>query len=114
MGPSHIVQATLLSVLFALNLLAADLARGEYPTKPIRFIVPFPPAGLADVVGRLVASPLSHALGQQVIVDNRPGADGAIAAEIALKAQPDGHTIFMGTNSPMSAVPSLRKKPPYH
>src|SRR5262245_12217960 len=106
-------RATPAAALLAASLVAAGPALGQYPTKPIRFIVPFPPGGLADVVGRLVATPLSQALGQQVIVDNRPGADGAIAAEITLKAQPDGHTIFMGTNSPMSGVPALRKKPPY-
>jgi tripartite-type tricarboxylate transporter receptor subunit TctC len=108
-----VYRITLGLSLFAASLIATGLAHGEYPTKPVRFIVPFPPGGLADLVGRIVASPLSQSLGQQIIVDNRPGADGAIAAEITLKAQPDGHTIFMGTNSPMSAVPSLRKKPPY-
>jgi len=106
-------RAVLVSVVLAFNLAATGLARGEYPTRPVRFIIPFPPGGLADLVGRIVSPPLSQALGQQVIVDNRPGADGAIAAEITLKAQPDGHTLFMGTNSPMSAVPSLRRKPPY-
>ena len=106
-------KVALASALIAANLIAVSPAHAEFPSKPVRFIVPFPPGGLADLVGRVVASPLTQALGQQIIVDNRPGADGAIAAEITLKAQPDGHTIFMGTNSPMSAVPSLRKKPPY-
>jgi len=64
-------------------------------------------------VARIVANPLTQALGQQVIVDNRGGGDGVIGAEITMRAQPDGHTIFMGTNSPLSAVPSLRKHPPY-
>jgi tripartite-type tricarboxylate transporter receptor subunit TctC len=106
-------RAALLSALFAANLIASGLAHGQYPSKPVRFIVPFPPGGLADLVGRVVAGPLTQILGQQIIVDNRPGADGAIAAEITLKAQPDGHTLFMGTNSPMSGVPALRKNPPY-
>lgn len=98
---------------FAASLIAIDPAHGQYPSRPVRFIVPFPAGGTADVVGRIIAIPLTQALGQPVIIDNRPGADGVIAAEITMKAQPDGYTIFMGTNSPMSAVPSFRKKPPY-
>jgi len=94
-------------------ILFPHITHAQYPNRSIRFIVPFPPGGTADAVARIVAAPLSQALGQQVIVDNRGGGDGAIAAEIAMKAQPDGYTIFMGTNSPLSAVPSLRKKPPY-
>src|SRR5262245_33790981 len=112
-GGKHIHSLALVLAAFAASLIAFDAAHGQYPSRPIRFIVPFPPGGTADVVGRIVAMPLTLAPGQSVIVDNRPGADGVIAAEITMKAQPDGHTIFMGTNSPMSAVPSFRKKPPY-
>ena len=90
-----------------------NLAHAQYPNRPIRFIVPFPPGGLADVLGRTLSAHVTPALGQQIIVDNRSGADGAIAAEITMKAAADGYTIFMGTNSPLSAVPSFRKKPPY-
>lgn len=97
----------------AASLIAVDPAHGQYPSRPVRFIVPFPAGGTADVVGRIVGNQLTQALGQTVLIDNRPGADGVIAAEITMKAQPDGYTIFMGTNSPMSAVPSFRKKPPY-
>ena len=100
-------------VVLATASFAPPSLHAQYPSRPIRFIVPFPPGGLADVLGRTLSLHLAPALGQPVIVDNRPGADGAIAAEITMKAQPDGYTIFMGTNSPMSAVPSFRKKPPY-
>jgi tripartite-type tricarboxylate transporter receptor subunit TctC len=103
----------LAAALLAAGLVPSGFVHGQYPTKPVRFIVPFPAGGLADLVGRICAVPLTQALGQQLIIDNRPGADGAIAAEITMKAQADGHTIFMGTNSPMVAVPALRKKPPY-
>src|SRR5688572_634294 len=97
-------RATLAAALFAAGLIPSGLVHGQYPVKPVRFIVPFPAGGLADLVGRICAVPLTQALGQQIIIDNRPGADGAIAAEITMKAQADGHTIFMGTNSPMAAV----------
>ena len=100
-------------VVLAAASFAPPSLYAQYPSRPIRFIVPFPPGGLADVLGRTLSVHLAPTLGQPVIVDNRPGADGAIAAEITMKAQPDGYTIFMGTNSPMSAVPSFRKKPPY-
>ena len=100
-------------VLLATALFNALSVHAQYPSRPIRFIVPFPPGGLADVLGRTLSLHLTPTLGQPIIVDNRPGADGAIAAEITMKASPDGHTIFMGTNSPLSAVPSFRKKPPY-
>src|SRR5262245_24127995 len=105
-------------LVFVLVVLAATSfaplsLHAQYPSRPIRFIVPFPPGGLADGLGRMLSLHLTPSLGQPVIVDNRPGADGAIAAEITMKAAPDGYTIFMGTNSPLSAVPSFRKKPPY-
>lgn len=93
--------------------LAAAAAHAQYPTRPIRFVVPFPPAGTADYAARLIAPPLTQALGQQVLVDNRPGGDGAVAGTIVMKAAADGHTLFFATNSPMSAVPALHRKPPY-
>ena len=94
-------------------LLAAAAHAQQYPSRPVRFIIPFPPGGLADYVARVVAPGLTQSLGQQVLVDNRPGGDGAVAGQIVMKAAPDGHTIFFATNSPLSAVPALHRKPPY-
>jgi tripartite-type tricarboxylate transporter receptor subunit TctC len=102
----------IVAVLCAGVLLAAH-AYAQYPSRPIRFVVPFPPGGLADYVVRVIAQPLTQSLGQQVLVDNRPGGDGAVAGTIVMNAAPDGHTIFFGTNSPLSAVPALHKRPPY-
>ena len=80
-----------------------------YPNKPIHLVVPFPAGGSADLVARIMAKPLGDKLGQPVVIDNKPGADGAIAAEAVAAAAPDGYTLFMATYGAMSAVPSLHK-----
>lgn len=86
------------SVIAAALALPALVQAAEWaPTKPIRLIVPFPPGGSNDIVGRLVANDLSPLLGQQVVVDNRGGAGGIIGSEIAANAQPDGHTLLIAS-----------------
>jgi tripartite-type tricarboxylate transporter receptor subunit TctC len=84
----------LATVAFILALAAAASAQ-DYPTKPIRMIIPFPPGGGSDVTGRVVATALGERLGKQVIVDNRAGAGGVIGSEIAAHAPKDGHTLLM-------------------
>jgi tripartite-type tricarboxylate transporter receptor subunit TctC len=84
-----------------------------FPSKPLRIVVGFTPGGAADVMTRIIAKGLAAELGQQVIVDNKPGADGIISAQEVLKAPADGYTILMGTNTAMVAVPTLRPTPPY-
>jgi len=95
-----------------LSLCSTSLS-AQYPSKPVRFIVPFGAGSSTDIVARIVAQPLGAALGQPIVVENRPGADGAIAAEQTARAAPDGHTLFLATNSPLSATPHLKKKLPY-
>jgi tripartite-type tricarboxylate transporter receptor subunit TctC len=85
--------ATVLAVLLSL----ATAAQAEYPDKPIRLVVPFPPGGVTDLVARLMAERLSVEFGQQVVIDNKTGAGGVIAGEIVAKAAPDGYTLLLTT-----------------
>ena len=88
-----------LAVGFFLALITSMLWAQSWPTKPVRMIIAFPPGGPTDLVSRVLAQKLSEQLGQQVIVDNKPGAGGNIAAELAAKAAPDGYTIFYNTSA---------------
>lgn len=82
-------------------------AAEPYPKRPVRFIVPFPPGGANDIVARMTGPLITERLGQQIVVDNRPGASGTIALELAARAQPDGHTFLVGNNTSNSIVPVL-------
>jgi len=84
-----------------------------YPNKPITIIVPFGPGSATDTITRIVAQPLGTALNQSIVVENKAGANGAIAAAYVARSAPDGYTLFMSTNSPHSAAPSLNKNIAY-
>lgn len=94
-------------------VLSAVTQAQEYPTRPVRFVLGFPAGGPTDAAARIIAQTLSPSLGQPVIVDNRPGADGAIGAEAAARALPDGHTLLLGSGSNIAGIPAMRKSPPY-
>ena len=100
-------------MLFGAASVLAASAQAQFPTKPIRLIVPFPAGGTADFAARVITQPISQALSQTIVVDDRGGADGAVAGLLVMNAQPDGYTLFFATNSPMSAVPTLHRNPPY-
>lgn len=85
----------------------------NYPTKPIRWVMPYPPGGSIDTVSRAIAQRLTDRLGQQVVVDNRTGAGGTIGAEIGARATPDGYTIVNGGDGTLALSPLLRTKLPY-
>ncbi len=100
----HIVQIVALSIVSQAGIASAQ----EYPARPVRIVAPFAPGGGTDFIARLIARKLSERLGQQVLVDNRPGAGGNIGAELAAKAAPDGYTILLVAGS-YAVNPSLYK-----
>ena len=100
-------------VLFAgmLTGAAGGAAAQPYPVKSLRMIVPFPPGGATDILGRYVALRLGETFGQQFVVDNRPGANGTLGLDLAAKAAPDGHTLVVGQNGNLTISPGLTKVP---
>jgi tripartite-type tricarboxylate transporter receptor subunit TctC len=88
-------------------LLAAGAASAQYPTRPIRLLVPNPPGGATDTIARVVAPRLGEALGQPVVVENRPGSNGNLSSELAAKAAPDGYTLLLGQDSQIVISPHL-------
>jgi tripartite-type tricarboxylate transporter receptor subunit TctC len=100
-------------ILAVVLALAASLAWAQYPNKPIRLIVGFPPGGSADPTTRIIGAALQEQMGHPVVVENRPGADSAIAAEQVSRMAADGYTLMFASNSGMTAAVALRKTPPY-
>jgi len=101
-----------LLLAFAAALLSSA-APAQYPSKPVRIVIHFPAGGATDLVTRVLAQALTESMGQPFVVENRTGADGAIAAAAVMQAPPDGYTLFVATNTAMLQVPLLQKKPPY-
>src|SRR5262245_13119129 len=109
-----LVCRSLAGIVAALVLLALPGAQAQdYPNRPIRLVVGFTPGGTTDFVARLLSEPLRGLLGQNVVVDNRPGANGAIAAEYVAKSEPDGYTLFFTTVGAVAINPALRSNLAY-
>jgi tripartite-type tricarboxylate transporter receptor subunit TctC len=96
-----------------LGLAMGDALAQSYPSKPIHLIVPFPPGGGNDILARIIAPKLAESLGQQVVIDNRPGATGTVGSELAARSAPDGYTLHMVTSSTHAVNPGLVSKLPY-
>ena len=103
----------LLALMAGSMLLTSAALAQAWPAKPIKAIVPFAPGSATDQIGRAFAAKMSEALGQTIVVDNKPGVNGMLGADAAAKSAPDGYTILIGTNSTNAALKSLMKKLPY-
>ena len=105
----------LIAVLIAavLFLPQAALHAQSYPSKPIKFVIPFGPGSASDILARIAGQELSQSIGQAVIVVPKAGADGALSALDVKRSAADGYTFLFGTNSPLAVVPNIRKEPPY-
>src|SRR3954471_7475949 len=103
----RVLAALLVGLAFCTDLSAHA---AEYPTRPVTLIVAFTPGGPSDVLARILGKKLEYFLGQPFVIENRPGAGGNIAAELAARAAPDGYTLLMGNNSILATNASLYKK----
>ena len=106
-------RSGMLAAWVVLALLAGTAAAQTYPSRPVRMMVPFPAGGGSDTMGRIVASRLGERLGQQIVVENRPGAAGSIGADIAARAPADGYMILLGSTSELVQYPNVNPKIPY-
>jgi tripartite-type tricarboxylate transporter receptor subunit TctC len=111
--PRRIAQACAAALAFAVPHAPAHAQTGQYPDRPLRLIVPFPPGGGNDILARVIGQRLTESLGQQIIVDNRGGAGGLVGGSMAASASPDGYTLFLGSMGGLAHNPALRPNLPY-
>ena len=90
------------------------LSQDRYPSRPIKLVIPFPPGGPTDMLGRYYGEKLSAVLGQPVVIDNKAGAGGVLGADLVAKSKPDGYTLLLGSSSTQVTGPLLMPNPPYH
>jgi len=105
---------TLTVALLILSLAPFERAAAQdFPSRPVRFVVPYAAGGSGDLLARLLGNKLASIWGQQVVVDNRPGAGGLIGTEFAAHAEPDGYTLYLATDGPLTIAATLYKRVPY-
>src|SRR5271168_1330310 len=102
-----------LAMVLVIASLDAAARADDYPSRPIRLIVPFAAGGAADAVGRIIGKRVGEALGQTVVIENRTGGNGMIGAEVVSSAQPDGYTLLLGQSGPISINPGIYRQLPY-
>jgi len=110
------MRAILTRTIAALTLALVPLANApaqDFPSKPVRFVVPYAAGGSGDLLARLLGNKLSSIWGQQVVVDNKPGAGGLIGTEFAARSDPDGYTLYLATDGPLTVAATLHKQVPY-
>lgn len=112
MSPKRILRSAILAAGFAVAAIGGASAQ-QYPTKPIKMVVPFPPGGPIDTLGRLLAERLTAGLGQQVVIENRPGAGATIGSRVVATADPDGYTLLFGSSGSLAVTPALYKNAGY-
>lgn len=102
-------------IAFGLSFGAASaLAQADFPTRPIKLVIPFAPGGATDILGRMLAAGLSEKLGQPVVAENRPGAGAVLGSSLVANAQPDGYTLLLGASATLIFNPAIRQNLPYH
>src|ERR1700680_4977593 len=107
--PSSIAALTLLMGA----LTSASATAQDFPSRPLHFVVPYAAGGSGDLLARLLASKLASMWGQQVVIDNRPGGGGLIGTEFAARSEPDGYTLYLATDGPLTIAATLNKRVPY-
>ena len=107
------ISRRVLTVAFAATFLAGGAHAQDYPTRPVRLIVAFTPGGTTDITARLIADRMARSLGEPIAVENKPGANGAIAAQYVAQAEPDGYTLFFSTVGALAINPAFRSDLPY-
>ena len=107
-----VLRRAIAAIVSALVPLASALAQ-DFPSKPVRFVVPYAAGGSGDLLARLLGNKLSSMWGQQVVIDNKPGAGGLIGTEFAARSDPDGYTLYLATDGPLTVAATLNKHVPY-
>src|SRR5258708_18065226 len=107
-----VLTRAVVAIVLALVPLREVLGQ-EFPSKPVRFVVPYAAGGSGDLLARLLGNKLSAMWGQQVVIDNKPGAGGLIGTEFAARSDPDGYTLYLATDGPLTVAATLNKQLPY-